>query len=308
MRWSITGTAMSPVERCSAIAATVASGSKRRRTTSVEPIESDIVENARPSEWNIGAVTTLPSLTLNGSRSKSAPAVISPRGGLRGAPLGVPVVPLVSSTTPPERRARPRAREASLVADDVLQRRVVVGRSLWVLDPRPVAQHATVGAFEQAGELLVVDQRLRTLALHDVDQLGPGERGVQVDGRAAELGVRRHGVEEAAVVAAHDGHAVTRPQAGRAPGVGDGVGAQVQLVEGQRAELVHQPGPLAEAHGGDRRHRADRPTPPDLARDLQRRVGLDRRDQARAGDRAQGLQVVGHGFEHHATPASGRLS
>ena len=56
---------------------------------------------AKPSAWNIGAATWVASPALIGTFESSAAAGISERGASRGAPFGVPVVPLVSSTTLP---------------------------------------------------------------------------------------------------------------------------------------------------------------------------------------------------------------
>ena len=54
----------------------------------------------------------------------------------------------------------------------------------------------------------------------------------------AELGERDRGLDEAAVVAAHDGDAVALVDALVGERVREGVGAAVDLLEGERAELV----------------------------------------------------------------------
>ena len=94
---------------------------------------------------------------------------------------------------------------------------------------------------QQAGELLVVDHHLGTLALEHVDQLGARERRVEQQDVGAQLGRGDAGVDEAAVVAAHHRHAVALADAACGQSPSQGVGAPVQLAPGQRALLVDQP-------------------------------------------------------------------
>jgi hypothetical protein len=89
------------VARWWAIALSVSSGSKRRRSTSVEASGSPSVKCANPHEWNIGAATIVASRAFNGIFENSAAAGSSESGCLRAAPLGVPVVPEVRITTRP---------------------------------------------------------------------------------------------------------------------------------------------------------------------------------------------------------------
>ncbi len=106
--------------------------------------------------------------------------------------------------------------------------------------PADDARDALVDAVEQAGELLVVDQRLRPLAPHHLDQLRPGEHRVEVERAGPELGGGKGRLDEAAVVAAHDPDAVSRPDPHLGEGVGEGVGAAVHALEGERAAFVDQ--------------------------------------------------------------------
>ena len=71
------------------------SGSKRRRTTSVDPRPTPTIACMNPSAWNIGTHSSVTSRALNGTLLSSPPISDSERGSDRGAPLGVPVVPLV---------------------------------------------------------------------------------------------------------------------------------------------------------------------------------------------------------------------
>jgi hypothetical protein len=99
---------------------------------------------------------------------------------------------------------------------------------------------ALVDAVEQAGELLVVDQRLRPLATGHLDELRPGEHRVQVERAGAELGAGQRRLDEAAMVAAHDPDPVAVADPDPLEGVGERVGAPLKLLEAERAALVDQ--------------------------------------------------------------------
>ena len=134
--------------------------------------------------------------------------------------------------------------------DHVLQERTVE-RAVGVA-PGDEARAALRGVGDQARELLVVDQRDRLLARDHVGDLRSGERGVQVQRVGAELGAGDRRLDEVAVVAAQDRHAVALVDARVREGVGEAVGAPVELREGQRAELVDQRG-LRRGSGSPRR-------------------------------------------------------
>ncbi len=106
--------------------------------------------------------------------------------------------------------------------------------------PTDDALDAAVDAAEQLRELLVVDEHLGRLAPRHLGQLRTGEHRVEVEGAGAELGGRKRRLDEAAVVAAHDPDAVAVADAHLREGVGEGVGATMHLLEGQRAALVDQ--------------------------------------------------------------------
>ena len=61
IRSIITGTTDRPRARCSSTIASVASGSNRRRVTTVLPITAAITSCPKPHAWNIGAATTVVS-------------------------------------------------------------------------------------------------------------------------------------------------------------------------------------------------------------------------------------------------------
>ena len=150
-------------------------------------------------------------------------------------------------------------------------------------DPRsstqPRSRASTSASCEQAGELLVVDDDPRPLAIEDVDQLRAGERRVEQEDVGAALRGRDDRVDEAPVVAAHHRDAVALAHAVLGECPGQGVGAAVHLAEGQRAELVDQADPV----GVTQRHRdeaARRAGPPLLD-------GLADAGEDRGGERAQ---------------------
>ena len=119
--------------------------------------------------------------------------------------------------------------------------------------PRRCGRRRRALASRSAGELLVVDDDPGPLALEHVDQLRAGEGGVEVEQVGAELGDRDGGVDEAAVVAAHDrdGVALADPALGQR--AGQRVAAPVHLAEGQRAQLVDD----ADAVGVEHRDRVE---------------------------------------------------
>jgi hypothetical protein len=103
IRCSITGTTTSAAHSCWAVSDRVASGSNRRRITSVEDSASPSVKCAKPQEWNIGAAIIVRSRAWSGMTDSSAATGSRFFGCERAAPLGVPVVPEVRIV------ARPRA-------------------------------------------------------------------------------------------------------------------------------------------------------------------------------------------------------
>ena len=167
--------------------------------------------------------------------SSSAASAISPSGLVRWAPFGVPVVPEVRIT----KRGLSGGGWWSESSPAAISCSSVVGPA----GGAPSCQ-ATIRCTpsldpgQQVLELLVVDQRLRPLALHHLDQLRAGEHRVQVERPGAELGRRQGRLEEAAVVAAHDPDPVAGADPHRGEGVGERVGALVQALPGERAAFV----------------------------------------------------------------------
>src|SRR4029079_14745189 len=120
--------------------------------------------------------------------------------------------------------------------------RVLLLAFVLVLAPGDVAAEPDriprlAGLLQQSAELLVVEERLRLLALDHVGQLRPGERGVHVEGTGAELGDRERRLDEATVVAAQDRDPAPPGDAtGRKAG-SDCVRARLHLGEGEGPEL-----------------------------------------------------------------------
>ena len=201
IRWTITGTAASTSARVRSIVRSVSSGSKRRRSTIVEAVGRLITKWKKPQEWNSGAAIIIVGPERKGILSITAARTSRPSGLVRWAPLGVPVVPEVRITKRGlsgggvRSPVSPSAIRPSSV-DLALRRGAVV--------PGDDPLHAGLDAAQQVAELLVVDQRLRPLALHHLGQLRAGEHRVEVERRGAELGRRQGRLEEAAVVAGHD--------------------------------------------------------------------------------------------------------
>jgi hypothetical protein len=83
------------------MSASVASGSKRRRSTIVEPSGRLSTKCAMPQEWKSGAAITVRPRARIGIASSTASAGAIELGWLRCAPFGVPVVPLVRITVRP---------------------------------------------------------------------------------------------------------------------------------------------------------------------------------------------------------------
>ncbi len=100
MRWSMVGTRTSTSALCFWTVLRVPFGSNLRWVIVVDPIARVSRNCESPVPWNSGAPNTVRSFSLSGTRSRNWAAA---NGELtcRGAPFGVPVVPLVSSTRPP---------------------------------------------------------------------------------------------------------------------------------------------------------------------------------------------------------------
>ena len=230
----------------------------------------------------------------SGSRESRETAASMP-ASLRGAPLGVPGG-AGGQDDDPARLLRRGEVGRRAFRDQPLQR----GR-LHVLGVGPGQDVLDVGAgLEERGELLVVDDDGRRLALEHVGQLRAGEGGVEVDDVGAELGGRDAGVDEAAVVAAHDGHAVARADAVLAQRVGERVAALVHLEEGELAELVDEAHLVRrpQRQRGEPARRAGPPLQQRLAHLEQhrRRVGPDDAGPAEDGDLGGVLPREGGGL------------
>ena len=238
-----------PSHSCWAVSDSVASGSNLRLSTSVEDRLMPSVKCTKPHEWNIGAAIIVFSRAFSGIMASSAAAGSSDLGCEREAPLGVPGGARGEDDrlAALARRARPAAMSplAARSSSSGSLRLAVVG-----VVPGDEALAPPRGVVDQLLELVVVDQRLRLLALGDVGELRAREGRVEEQHVGAELRARHHRLDEAAVVAAHQAHVVALADPVGGEPVRERVGALVDLAEGQRAELVDQRDLVAVALGG----------------------------------------------------------
>ncbi len=194
---------------------------------------------AKPQVWNSGAAMWVRQPYFRGIEESSDTAASRP-ASLRGAPFGVPVVPEVRMMIRPCRSGGVRSRESWDSISDSSVATSPGAPAAPSSSVQPITRDGHVGVGDQSGELLVVDDHLGLVALEHLDELGAGEGRVEVDRVGAQLGHGDAGVDEPAVVAAHDGHAVSLAHAQLAQRAGQRVRPLVQLAEGQLAELVDQ--------------------------------------------------------------------
>ena len=278
IRCAMTGTIGSTSVRCSAIVASVCSGSKRRRSTILSPRAATRARGARsPTRGTSATPRTAESPVVQ----RHAVQVAEDRR------------PAASSAAARALRRPGRARRQQDLATR-LRRRVrlgAVGGLQRVVDaalPRPApgdeAGHVLVG--DELRELLVVDDRLHALTRDDVLQLRPRERRVQQQRVGPELRRRDQRVDEVAMVATQHADAVTGADARRGQRVGQPVRVVVQLGVRDRAGLVDQTDRVAVANRvrGDAAGRRPVPLPLRLRRadELARMLGPE---QAGADER-----------------------
>ena len=135
----------------------------------------------------------------------------------------------------PQMRTSPGAASAYATAESRYRQ---ISASMGGDDPG----HVDAGLVDQLGELVVVDDRRRLLALAHLTELRSGERGVQVEDVGAELGQGGGGIHEEAVVAAQHRNAVPLRDTDVLEPVREPGGPLVDLRPGQLTELVDQPG------------------------------------------------------------------
>ena len=263
----MTGTTAIPSARCRAAIASVCSGSKWRRITTVLAIVAARTRQPNPHAWNIGAATTTVSSARHGTRSMIATRSPAPPPVPRRAPFGAPVVPLVSSTTC-GLLVGAGGPLAEVVGDqpvdgEALGRLVLPGDHVH----RPLRQ---VG--QRFGVLLVVDQDVDVLAAEQLGQLRPGERGVEQHQVGAELAGGDQRLDEAAVVAGQQADPAASVLEVRRERGGQRVGALLELAPRHRTALVDQRDPLGSPGC--------------------RQAGAGHRGQALAPDRAGHPQVL----------------
>ena len=259
---------------------------------------------AKPHWWNSGGATSTFSRPRSGIEERIATAAPMP-GEPREAPFGVPVVPEVRIVWRPSRlRRHGRARVAPL--DQLLER----GSSLSSCSS---SAHATKprrrysASLRQLGELRVVDDRARLLALDHLGQLRAGERGVEQHRVGAELGERDQRLDDPAVVAAHHGHAVALQHALVRERVGEPVRALVDLGEGERAALVDHRLGVRVQRGGRRVAAGGRGAPaPEGGQRARRAVGPHGAHEPGAGEHVRGRQALADQVDPEASRSSGR--
>ena len=153
-RCTITGTANRASHRCAARAASVAAGSKRRCSTIVARSAKQTWRAANPQVWKIGAAIITRSRTCSGMRSMMDTSGPKPCGVGRRAPLGVPVVPEVSTMIRPSRSGG-RSSPGSAPATSSSR-------------ARSSSRGSSAGSAEDPlGELVVVHQQPQPLLLGD---------------------------------------------------------------------------------------------------------------------------------------------
>ena len=232
---------------------------------------------------------TTVSPARRGIFERKAASGVRPSGDPRWAPLGVPGRPggedHVSAVL--GRRVELRVREG---AGRVVDRRVAG----LALAPADDAAQILVLGVQQLRELVVVDQGLRALPLHDLLELGRREGGVQVQGDGADLRAGHRRLDEVAVVPAHDRHTVPLSHAGVGESPGERVRSQVGLGERERPELVVDRDPVGVLdRGRDRPERRGCSPADELLGDPHHLVGAHRRDHARLAEDVRRPDPVG---------------
>ncbi len=286
------GTTTSPEHSCCAVSESVPSGSNLRLSTTVVQSPMASVKWAKPQAWKSGAAIIVRPRAFSGIRSSSAATGSSDWGCLRLAPFGVPVVPEVRISALPCSGGGERSEVSRGARDQVLER--AVRTRLVRLVPGDEALAALARGGEHLGELVVVDHHHRVLALRDVGELRPAERGVEEQRVRPELVRGDVGLDPAAVVAAHDRDAVARADALGGERVGERVRALVDLAEGERPGLVDDREVVGEAGGGGLEAGGGRRAPADQrARGVEQPVRPLWADDPRAREGRHRLHLAG---------------
>ncbi len=164
------------------------------------------------------------------------PISASERGSPRGAPFGVPVVPLVRivirGDTPGLGGAVDSAR-----GDQGIER---IPGALLVVGPGAPATARRLDVPERFRVLVVVDEQVRALPARHLADLRSGERRVEQDDAGATFGGGKHGVHESPVVAHEDRNPFAGLEPVLAPRVGERVRALIELPVAELASFVDQ--------------------------------------------------------------------
>ena len=279
------------MQRWRAVSDSVASGSNLRLSTIVvvRPIAS--VKCAKPQEWNSGAAIIVRSPALSGICSSSAATGSSDCGWRRLAPFGLPVVPEVRISALPCSAGGSRS-DGVAAGDQVVDRAVgpVASGSCQAMKRLRPAVAPSISSANSSSKITATgSSRSR-----DVGQLRAGEGGIEEQRVRPELVDRDVGLDPAAVVAAHDRHAVARADALGAQRVGERVRALVDLRERQRPGLVDQREAVGMARCGGLVAGGRCGAPADqCAQGVVQAVGPLRAQDPRARERRDGLGLAG---------------
>jgi hypothetical protein len=163
-----------------------------------------------------------------------------------------------------------------------------------------------INALHHLAELLVVDEQVDALALGHLPNLGTREGGVEEDDARAALGGGEERLQEAAVVAGQDGHAVSRLESFAKPGGGQRVHPLVELLVGELTLLVDDGQVPAVADRGQRHGSAEHPVALEGEQHLSDAVGELGTDQARADAQGDVVGLVTEALQQFARPGKER--
>ena len=183
----------------------------------------------------------------NGIRSRNWAAASGERIW-RGAPLGVPVVPLVSNTRPPASRGAGTGRSSLLAISSSSVGTPSAGRSVTQASARGISAGRPSASSVNSSSCTNAETPSRAATSTSAGRANP----VFISSSLAPS-LPAASIVSTAPRWSRASKAITEPGADTAVGErpGQGVGAQVELVEGQRTQLVDQAERLVVARRGD---------------------------------------------------------
>ena len=168
---------------------------------------------------------------------------------MRGAPFGVPVVPLVSRTSPP-------GCDGAGSGDVGLP---AINSSCWFPTIRTVSDGKHI---EEFAEFLVGENAADLFSRSDIRQLRPGEAAVHQDQPDAQFVRRPHRRDDVSAVAMQRGEHRTGPNSLGGQRTGQRIGILLEFAEAQRAAFVGERGRVAVAVGTVSEESAERTVAP----------------------------------------------